>query len=147
MKPESSLLHYKCPPPVPILSQLNPFHTHTPKSNFLKIHLNIIPHLGLGLPNGTFSSGFPTKTLYTLLLSPIRATCPAHLILLDSFTRTILGEKWRDYSLPHYIVFSIPLLCILYVIISHQLSVLIYLLCYTCHMAGLSHSPLFNNTV
>jgi len=31
-------------------------------------------HLRLGLPSGLFPSGFPTKTLYTRLSSPLRAT-------------------------------------------------------------------------
>jgi hypothetical protein len=44
-----------------------------------------------------FPSGFPTKTLYTHLLSPIRATWPAHFIL-DFITRTILGEQYRSLS-------------------------------------------------
>ena len=55
-------------------------------------------HLRLGLPSGLFPSGFPTKTLCTHLLSPIRAICPAHLILLDFINRTILGEEYRSLS-------------------------------------------------
>ena len=56
--------------------------------------LLLFSHLFLGL----FPSGFPAKTLYTPLLSPIRPTCPAHLILLDFISRTILGEVYISLS-------------------------------------------------
>jgi hypothetical protein len=38
-------------------------------------------HIRLGLPSGLFPSGFLTNNLYKFLFSPIRATCPFHLIV------------------------------------------------------------------
>ena len=54
-------------------------------------------HLRLGLPVGLLSSDFPTKNLYTHLLSSIRATCPPISFFLI-ITRNILGEEYRSLS-------------------------------------------------
>ena len=80
---------HKCPPPGPILSQLDP--VHTPTSHLLKIYLNIILPSTPGSPKWFIPSGFLTKTLHTPLLSPISATYPAYLILLDFYHSRSIG--------------------------------------------------------
>ena len=64
-------------------------------------------HLQLGLPSGLFPTGFPTKTLYTPLSSPIRATCPAHLILHD-LSPAQYWVRGTNHLAPRYAISSIP---------------------------------------
>jgi hypothetical protein len=79
------------------LSWANSIQSIPPRPTSWRSKLILSSHVRLGLPSGLFPSGFPTKTPYKPLLSPIRATCPAHLILLDFITRTILGEEYRSF--------------------------------------------------
>ena len=80
----------------PTLSQINPVRTLS--NDFFKIYFNIIFLSKPDLPSGLPPSGHLTKTLYTFLPSPIRATCHAPLILLDLITRIIFGEQSLSIS-------------------------------------------------
>ena len=76
----------------------SPIQSTYPHPTSWRYILILSTHLRLGLPCGLFPSGFPTKTLYAPLSSPKRATCLAHLILLDFIIRTKLGEEYSSFS-------------------------------------------------
>ena len=101
--PNVHYLIHKCPPPVPILSQLDLVQTPPHPTSWRSI-LILSSHLRLGL----FPSGFLTKTLYKPLLSPYALYAPP-----ISFFSILSPEQHlvsnTDHQAPRYVVFSTPL--------------------------------------
>jgi hypothetical protein len=81
-------------------------HPIPPHPISLRSIVTLSSHLRLGLFSCLFLYGFPTKILHAFLFSPIRATFPVHLILLDFIILIILDEKSTGCEAPHYAVFS-----------------------------------------
>jgi len=76
------------------------FRPHPPPY-FIRFILILASHPRLDLPSSLFPSGLPTKILLAFFISPIRAVCTAHLIILDLIT-LIYGEAiklWGDITL------------------------------------------------
>ena len=92
-------VHYrihKCPPPVPILNQLDPVHNTI--SKFLKIQLNIILPSAPGSPKWSLPLSFPHQN--PVHASPLPHTRymlhPSH--SSQFYHSTILGEEYRSLS-------------------------------------------------
>jgi hypothetical protein len=85
MDPKFHYRIHNSQPLVPTLSQMYPINTfplYIPKTITI-----LFSHLRLDLPNSLFPSGFPTKILWEFLISPMHASCPAHLTHFDLIQR------------------------------------------------------------
>jgi len=88
-------VHYrihKCPPPVPILGQINLVHASHPTS--WRSILSLFNHLWLGLPSFLLPSDLPTKSLYAPLLTHVLHDPPIKCNGLRSYVYGFI-ERWK----------------------------------------------------
>jgi hypothetical protein len=70
---------------------MSPIHTFT--QYYFTIHVNVVLTF-ICVSEVVSSPGFPAKIKYAVLNSHMRATCPAHLILLDLITLLVSDEEY-----------------------------------------------------
>ena len=97
---------YKCPLHVPILRHIYPVHApHQTSWCYISI---LSPHLRLGLLSGFLPLVVTTRTVYSPLIFPMRATCPRP---SHSPSFELVGSIWagsRDHTDSHMEVSSSP---------------------------------------
>ena len=74
--------------------------------------LILFSNLLVGLPSGLVPSAFPTKTVYTAHLFPIRAICPSSLILdwlLEEYLVSCTGYEASHCTVSSSLHYFIPL--------------------------------------
>ena len=105
MEPESSLPHSQasatCPYPEPARSSPYPYIPlpEDPSSYYPTIYAWFF--------QVALSLRFPHQNPVKPSSPPIRSTCPAHFLLLDLITGTILGEEYRSFSSPFSFLHSL----------------------------------------
>ena len=92
--PRAHYCIHKCPPSVPILSQINPVPAFS--SHVLRNHFNIIFPSAPRFPSGLFPSDLPTKTLHFSCLHTCHMPHPSH-----SFWFHPLNNIWQAHTHTH----------------------------------------------
>jgi len=70
--------------------------TYTQSAPSYRISQISIPTLYSNVSLRLFSCGCATKIFYSFLIFPVRATCLAHLIVLDFITLIIFVESYKE---------------------------------------------------
>ena len=83
---------HNCLPLVPLQSQISPVHTLLFYSS--QIHSLLSNIFVSASSKWSFSTDFPTKTLYAFPFFPLHTAGPAHLILLDLITLIMFGVRY-----------------------------------------------------